>query len=113
MTAKSVTLTDERNVKPSISSVTNLPYTVRIKIKDIGHYRKCIDSLKECGFRFLTELEDELTMRRDKRLIKKAYLYLGLGRLGYVFYNYSVVRHAKEVTRKELIQWVHSTPPNG
>lgn len=47
-------------------------------------------------------------MRRDKRLIKKAYLYLGLGRLGYVFYNYSVVQHSKEMTRKELIQWVRS-----
>lgn len=106
-------MTDVLNAKTSTVNDTDIPYSIRVKIKSIPHYRKCVESLWEHGFTFLSDDMDELSMRRDKRLIKKAYLYLGLNRTGYVFFAYSPVKYAKELTRKELISWLQSIAVSG
>lgn len=97
----------ETDAETSKHNGCDLPYSVRIKIKNVPHYRRCVGSLKEHGFTFISEDMDELTMRRSGRR-NRQWLYLGLNRHGYVFFAFKPVKYAREMTRKEVIKWLQT-----
>lgn len=76
----------------------------RIKIKSIAHYKRCIESLKTVDVTFPSLDEDELKMYRDAKYRKRAWLYIGSNKVAWVFGAYSVVKYAKGVKRKELVE---------
>lgn len=78
----------------------------RIRIKSVKQYVKTVAVLKEYGYSFPSYDADELSFRRHGR---KAWLYLGNGGIGWLFFSYQPVRYAKKIKRKELIKWLSLT----
>lgn len=76
-------------------------YSIRIKIKSIRHYRDCCAALVECGVKLYSQDIDELTMYRTGEY---GWLYIGINRVGWVFFSKSVVRYSKPVTIRKAVK---------
>lgn len=88
----------------------DLPYSVRVKLKSVDHYLKCVSQLKEFGIHCNVGAEDvyELDLRRltRKEYKRKGYLYIGYNRNLCVYMSRAAIRHAVPMTRKEFIKWL-------
>lgn len=71
----------------------------RIRIKSVKQYVKTVAVLKEYGYSFPSYDADELSFRRHRR---KAWLYLGSGGIGWLFFSKTPVQYSRELTLKEL-----------
>lgn len=89
-----------------------LPLSVRIKLKSVDHYLRCVATLKEFGIQCNVGAENvyELDLRRlkSKEWKHKGYIYISCNRNLQVFMSKSVVQYATEMTRKEFIKWYKS-----
>lgn len=79
-------------------------YSVRIKLKSVKHYTRCVATLREYGIVFNTFEQDELILHRfDRKDWKnKGWLYIGLNDVGYMFQSIQPVQYAVQMTLKEL-----------
>lgn len=101
------------NAATNTLRVYNLPHGVRIKVKSIKHFRKCLRVLQEYDVFILSADADELHLYRRPRDIKTAWLYIDTHRVGYTFFNKSPIRYVDVMTLQEFRKWVRSLTMNG
>lgn len=92
--------------------VNNLPHSVRIKLKDVDHYLKCVATFKEFNIRCNIGAENvyELDLRRltKKEWLRRGYIYISSERNLQVFMSRSVVKHAVPMSRKGTVKWLRN-----
>lgn len=90
-----------------------LGYSVRIKVKSIKHYRKCLDTLAEYGLVSLDADIAELEMYRRRKSLKCVWLYLGLSGTVLTFFVEQPIRYVEVMTLKEFRKWRQSRATSG
>lgn len=88
-------------------------YSVRIKVKSIKHYRKCLDTLAEYDIIPIDSDSAELEMHRRPKSLKCTWLYLGVSGLVLTFFVKQPIRYAEVMTLKEFRKWRQSHATSG